>query len=45
VASARKSLDLTELFKTLKHWRWLALLQSDPMEYRQVVRRHCLRMP
>ena len=39
LVAARESLDLTELFKTLEHWRRVALLQSDPMEYRRVVRR------
>lgn len=39
LAEARTSLDLTELFKTLEHWRRLALLQSHPAEYQRVVRR------
>lgn len=36
---ARESLDLTELFRTLEHWRRIALLQSDRNTYRQVVRK------
>jgi len=39
LAQARHSLDLTELFKTLEHWRRLALLQSNPADFRRVVRR------
>lgn len=39
LAEARVSLDLMGLFKTLEHWRRIALLQSDPAEYRRVVRR------
>ena len=39
LAQARESLDLTELFKRLEHWRRVALLQSNPEDYRRVVRR------
>ena len=39
LAHARDSLDLTELFKTLEHWRRMALLQSNPADFRRVVRR------
>jgi len=39
LAQARETLDLTELFKRLEHWRRLALLQSNPEDYRRVVRR------
>lgn len=39
LAEARTSLDLTELFKTLEHWRRTALIQRDPREFRRVVRR------
>lgn len=39
LTEARTSLDLTDLFKTLEHWRRLALLQSHPAEYRRLVRR------
>ncbi|MGH3616258.1 MAG: DUF6247 family protein, partial [Pseudonocardia sp.] len=30
LAAARDSLDLTELFRCLEHWRRVALLQRDP---------------
>ncbi|MFI6046263.1 DUF6247 family protein [Nocardia sp. NPDC051321] len=36
---ARESLDLTELFRTVEHWRRTALLQSDRESYRRVVRK------
>lgn len=39
LADARVSLDLTELFRTLERWRRTALVQSDPREFRRVVRR------
>ncbi|MBF6125106.1 DUF6247 family protein [Nocardia brasiliensis] len=39
LVAARKSLDLTELFRTLEHWRRTALLQSDRESYRNVVRK------
>jgi hypothetical protein len=39
LAQARESLDLTELFRCLEHWRGVALLQSYPADYWQVVRR------
>ena len=39
LAQARESLDLTELLKRLEHWRRVALLQSNPVEYRRIVRR------
>lgn len=39
LAEARRSLDLTALFKTLEHSRRLALLQSNSADYRRVVRR------
>jgi uncharacterized protein DUF6247 len=39
LAEARDSLDLTELFKMLEHWRRVALLQRDPANFRRVVRR------
>jgi hypothetical protein len=39
LVQARESLDLTELFKRLEHWRRVALLQSDSAEFRRVVRR------
>lgn len=39
LAPARASLDLTELFRTLEHWRRMAVMQRDPQEFRCVVRR------
>ena len=39
LGQARDTLELTELFRTLEHWRRLALLQSNPVDYRRVVRR------
>jgi hypothetical protein len=39
LASARESLDLTDLFKTLEQWRRIALLQSNPANFRQITRR------
>jgi hypothetical protein len=39
LAVARQRLDLTELFRTLEHWRRVALLQSDPQNFHRVVRR------
>jgi hypothetical protein len=39
LAQARVSFDLTELFKRLEHWRRVALLQSNPADYRRMVRR------
>jgi flavin-binding protein dodecin len=39
LADARKTLDLTVLFKILEQWRRLAVLQSDRSGYRHAVRR------
>jgi hypothetical protein len=39
LTAARESLDLTDLFKTLEHWRRLAVLQSDPTRFRRIARR------
>jgi hypothetical protein len=39
LVQARESLDLTELFKRLEHCRRVALLQSEPAEFRRVVYR------
>ena len=36
---SRRSLDLTDLFRTLERWRRLAVMQSRPDEYRRAVRR------
>jgi hypothetical protein len=39
LTESRRSLDLTELFKALEHWRRIAVLQSSPDAYRHAVRR------
>jgi len=39
LTEARQSLDLAELFKTLEQWRRIALLQSNPENFRRVARR------
>jgi uncharacterized protein DUF6247 len=39
LSAARASLDLSDLFKTLEHWRVRAALQSDPANFRRVARR------
>jgi hypothetical protein len=39
LATARESLDLTELFACLEHWRRVALLQRDPSRFASVARR------
>ena len=39
LAYARQSLDLAELFETLEQWRRIAVLQSDPENFRRVARR------
>lgn len=39
LADARVSLDLTDLFKTLEHWRRLAMMQSNLQGFRHMVRR------
>lgn len=39
LAGTRASLDLTELFRALEHWRRRALIQGDPEDFRRVVRR------
>lgn len=39
LAETRASLDLTELFRTLEHWRRTALIQRDPEDFGCVVRR------
>ena len=41
---ARERLDLTELFKTLEHWRRLALLQRDPDRFTSIIRRAAERL-
>lgn len=39
LTAARQSLDLAELFETLEQWRRIAILQSDPENFRRVARR------
>ena len=39
LVDAKASLDLTGLFKTLEQWRRIAVLQSDPDNFRRVARR------
>jgi hypothetical protein len=39
LAAARESLDLTELFACLEHWRRVALLQRDPSRFASIARR------
>ena len=39
LSESRQSLDLGELFRTLEHWRRVAVLQSNPENYRRMVRR------
>lgn len=42
--AARESMDLTELFRRLEHWRRVALLQRDRDGYRSLVRRAAERL-
>jgi Family of unknown function (DUF6247) len=44
LATARDSLDLTELFRCLEHWRRLALLQRDPARFTSIARRAAERL-
>lgn len=39
LVAARDSLDLSDLFDRLEHWRRMALLQRDPQRFASVVRR------
>lgn len=39
LTESRHSLELGGLFQMLEHWRRVALLQSDPENYRRMVRR------
>jgi hypothetical protein len=41
---ARESLELTELFRCLEHWRRLALLQRDPDRFASIARRAAERL-
>ena len=44
LAHARDRLELTELFKTLEHWRRLALLQRDPARFTSIIHRAAERL-
>lgn len=44
LGAARESMDLTELFRRLEHWRRVALLQRDRDGYRSLVRRAAERL-
>lgn len=44
LAAARDSLDLTELFRCLEHWRRVALLQRDPDRFASIARRAAERL-
>lgn len=44
LAQARDRLELTELFKTLEHWRRLALLQRDPARFTSIIHRAAERL-
>jgi hypothetical protein len=44
LATARDSLDLTELFACLEHWRRVALLQQDPSRFASIARRAAERL-
>lgn len=34
---AAESLDLTEVFKLLEHWRWIARMSLDPVAHRRML--------
>jgi hypothetical protein len=44
LATARETLDLTELFRCLEHWRRLALLQREPERFASIARRAAERL-
>ncbi len=44
LAVAREQLDLTELSRTLEHWRRLALLQRDPTRFTSIIHRAAQRL-
>lgn len=44
LAHAHDRLELTELFKTLEHWRRLALLQRDPDRFTSIICRAAERL-
>ncbi len=44
LSAARDTLDLTELFRCLEHWRRVALLQRDPDRFASIARRAAERL-
>ncbi len=44
LAAARDTLDLTELFGCLEHWRRVALLQRNPDRFASIARRAAERL-
>jgi Family of unknown function (DUF6247) len=44
LATAGDSLDLTELFRCLEHWRRIAILQRDPDRFTSIARRAAERL-
>ena len=44
LATAHDSLDLTELFRQLEHWRRVALLQREPDRFTSIARRAAERL-
>jgi hypothetical protein len=44
LTAARDTLDLTELFRCLEHWRRVALLQRDPDRFTSIARRAAERL-
>jgi hypothetical protein len=44
LAAARDTLELTELFRCLEHWRRVALLQRDPDRFASIARRAAERL-
>jgi hypothetical protein len=44
LTAARESLDLTDLFACLEHWRRVALLQRDPSRFASIARRAAERL-
>ena len=44
LAATRDTLDLTELFRCLEHWRRVALLQRDPERFASIARRAAERL-
>lgn len=44
LTATRDTLDLTELFRCLEHWRRVALLQRDPGRFASIARRAAERL-